>query len=503
MDVLLPALLYLGKYTMKAICLIIISVLLAGIFQGYSRATIYTAPADEESSPDFTVKVDGNDVFVYRARVSAYPENQVWPGYQRPLDQTEMASFCYFDIDKAVNVEIESKKKIDQVTIRPLSKNVRPVIDGDQITFTLTEPCQLAIEVNDRHHALHLFANPVEKNPISEATENVIYFGPGTHYPGIIEVKDDQTVYVAGGAVVHTLIRVRNMKNVTIRGRGVLDGTTFERGKGNIVKMERSENIKVEGVILRDPPDWTLTMFYSKNIEIDNVKIIGLWRYNADGIDIVNSNHVKVENSFVRAFDDCIALKGYNPTKNEQMNLHDIHVDNCVIWNDWGRAFEIGAETMTDTISRCSFRNSDVIHFVHLALDIQNGNRAHVFDIVYENIRIEDPITDRYFLGAPDSPEKLADTSMTRYLGFPIGIHVYEETFWSKDEKIGKVSDILFKDIHYTSEHLPQIVLSGYDAEHDVSDITFDNVTMNGKKIMNVSDGNIRVNEFVKELVFE
>ena len=485
---------------------IIISILLAGLFQGCSQVITYPGPAEEEASPDFTVKVDGKEVFVYRSRVSAYPENQVWPGYQRPLEQTELASFCYFDADKSVNVEIESKKKkIDQLVIRPLSKNIRPAISGNKITFTLTEPGQLAIEVNDRHHALHLFANAVEKNPAKETDENVIYFGPGIHRPGIIELKDNQTVYIAGGAVVHALIKAQNIKNATIKGRGILDGSTFERNAGNIIKIVNGDHITVEGVILRDSPEWTLTMFDSQNITVDDVKLIGLWRYNADGIDVVNSNHVKVENSFVRAFDDCIVLKGFKPGNGEQKNLHDIEVDNCVVWNDWGRAFEIGAETKADSIYRCSFRNSDIIHFVHIALDIQNGNRAHVYDIEYENIHIEDPITDRYFLGTPDSPEKLDpqlfETKWAPYLGLSIGIYVYKETFWSQDEKIGKVSNIRYKDIYYTSARSSRIVMNGYDAEHDVSDIIFDNVVINGKKMMNVSDANIQVNDFVKKII--
>ena len=487
---------------------IISCLLLAGIFQVYSQEISSPNLAEEEASSDFTVKVDGKEVFVYRARVSAFPENQVWPGYQRPVEQTELASFCSFDADKAVNVEIESKtKKIDQLVIRPLSKNIRPTIDGDKITLTLTPPCQLAVEVNDRHHALHLFANTVEKNPPKESDENVIYFGPGIHCPGIIELKDNQTLYVAGGAVVHGLINIQNVKNATVKGRGVLDGSSFGRDTGNIIKIVNSDNITVEGVILRDPPVWTLTMFDSQNIAVDNVKLIGLWRYNADGIDIVNSNHVKVKNSFVRAFDDCIALKGYKPGNGVQKNLHDIEVDNCVIWNDWGRAFEIGAETKADTICRCSFRNSDIIHFVHIALDIQNGNRAHVFDIEYENIHIEDPITDRYFLGPPDGPEKLdpklLETTWAPHLGHPIGIYVYEEKFWSQDDKIGKVSDVRYKNIHYTSARPTRIVISGYDAEHDISGVTFDNVTISGKKIMNVSEGNIHVNNHVKNIIFQ
>ena len=484
----------------------ILSLLLAGILSGCSQVVIYPEPEGEEVSPDFKVKVNGKAAFVYQARVSAYPENQVWPGYQRPVEQTEQASFCYFDTDHPVTVEIESKTKIDLLNIRPLSKNIQPTVNDHKITFTLTEPCQLAIEVNDQHQALHLFANAIERSPVKKSDNNMIYFGPGVHYPGIIDVKDNQSIYVAGGAVVHTIIKANNVKNVAIRGRGILDASSFQRGAGNIIQIENSENITVEGVILRDPPVWTLTMFDSQNITIDNVKLIGLWRYNADGIDIVNSNNVKVKNSFIRAFDDCIALKGLKRKNDIQRNLYDIDVDNCVIWNDWGRAIEIGAETVADSIYRCSFRNSDIIHFVHIAIDIQNGDRAHIFDIDYENIRIEDPITDNFFLGDPQNPENvdpfLIETSGSEVLGHLIWIYMNKGPY-SKDEKRGKVYDINYKDIHYTSAFTPQITFIGYNSKHEVSGITFDNVTINGKKIMNVYDGNIQLNDYVKDLNFK
>lgn len=490
----------------NGIFILAISILSAGISGGCSQIVTYPGPEGEEASPDFTVKVDGKEVFVYRARVSARPENQVWPGHQRPGEQTEQVSFCYFDADKAATVEVESKTKIDRLVVRPLSKKIRPTVDGHKISFTLTEPCQLAIEVNGRHHALHLFANETEKNPVKESDKNTIYFGPGIHHPGIIEVKDNQIVYIAGGAVVHAIIKTRNVKNAAVKGRGVLDASSFERSAGNCIRIENGENITVEGIILRDPPSWALTMYDSQNVTIDNVKLIGLWRYNADGIDIVNSNNVKVKSSFIRAFDDGIVLKGWKRGNGVQRNVHDIDVDNCIIWNDWGRAFEIGAETVADSIYRCSFRNSDVIHFVHIALGIQNGDRAHIFDIDYENIRIEDPITDGFFLGDPKNPGNvdpfLVETSGSGVLGHLVWIYLNKNPY-SKDDKRGKVYDINYKDIQYTSTYTPQITFIGYDAEHDVSDITFDNVTVNGKKIMNASDGNIQMNDYVKDLKFK
>ena len=495
---------------MKIKSLIIIYVLLSCLLSGCSQAVLYPGPEGEDVSPDFTVKVDGKEVFVYRARVSAYPENQVWPGYQRPIEQTEKASFCYFDVNKAVTVEIESKTKIDRLTIRPLMKNIQPAVDGGKITFQLSEPCQLAVEVNDYHKALHLFANAIEKKPVTKPDANTLYFGPGVHHPGVVEVKDNQTVYIAGGAVVHAVIKGQNVKNVTIKGRGILDGSSFDREAGNIIRIENGENITVEGVILRDPPFWTMRMDYTQNLTIDNIKLIGLWRYNTDGINIVNSHQVKITNSFIRAFDDCIVLRAANRANAVQYNVYDIDVDNCVLWNDWGRAIEIfesGLRPISDSIYRCTFRNCDIIHFVHIAFSIQNCDRAHIFDIHYDNIRIEDPFSENYFLGDPLHPEKvdsfLIANAGPHLLGHLFWIYLNKNFYSSGDIRGGKVFDINYKDIHYTSAQTPKISFTGYDDNHDISGITFDNVTVNGKKIKHVSDGIIQVNDYVKVLKFK
>ena len=47
-----------------------------------------------------------------------------------------------------------------------------------------------------------------------------------------------------------------------------------------------------------------------ENITVDNIKIIGQWRYNSDGINICASKNVTVKNSFIRSFDDCIITRG-------------------------------------------------------------------------------------------------------------------------------------------------------------------------------------------------
>ncbi len=55
---------------------------------------IYQAPAEEILYEGYTVRINGKEAPVYSARVSAYPLNQRWSGYQRPKYQTEFAGFC-------------------------------------------------------------------------------------------------------------------------------------------------------------------------------------------------------------------------------------------------------------------------------------------------------------------------------------------------------------------------------------------------------------------------
>ena len=53
---------------------------------------IYDVPDGEELSGLYTVRAGADVVPVRFCRVSAMPYNTVWPGHQRPLDQTEEAA---------------------------------------------------------------------------------------------------------------------------------------------------------------------------------------------------------------------------------------------------------------------------------------------------------------------------------------------------------------------------------------------------------------------------
>jgi hypothetical protein len=147
-------------------------VALAGIVttgQTAAPATIWVAPPSATLCEDYALRINGQPVPVYSCRVSGVPLNQVWPGYQRPVDQTELAAFAHWGMSGPVSVEIIPKRAFTNAVVRPASREVRPVMGGRTITFTFAKPGQVTVELDGPHHALHLFADPPkgDKNPLS------------------------------------------------------------------------------------------------------------------------------------------------------------------------------------------------------------------------------------------------------------------------------------------------------------------------------------------------
>ncbi len=323
-----------------------------------SSVMSYPAPEGEQPSDLYKLKINGTPVFVYEARVSARPENQAWPGYQRPLDQTELAGFAYWDMTGPVEIEIESKRPLEQVIVRPLALGIKPLVESNTISFTINDPAPVVVEINDFHGALHLFPSP-SMNPPPGDNPGVKYFGPGIHNAGRIVLKDNETVYIAGGAVVHGVINAENAQNIRVTGRGILDASSIERGaQKNMLWFEKCRDVLVSGIILRDPHVWAAKPTNCDGVRFENVKLIGCWRYNSDGLDFLDCRDVLVSKCFVRSFDDSIIVKSFGGGG----TIHDITVEDCVVWTDWGISLGITYETRTDSIRNVTFRNCDILH---------------------------------------------------------------------------------------------------------------------------------------------
>lgn len=461
-----------------------------------AKVVLYPGPDKEPKSNDFKMFVNDQPVFVYQARVSKYPINQEWPGYQRPMNQTEIASFAYFDFSGKIEVKIISDKPVKTLNIRPTPFGIKSSLNGNTITFSLSKPMQFVVEVNGYHNALHVFANPIETFKIKRDDPKVHYFGPGIHDAGRIKLKSDETLFIDGGAVVYGSVEGLNVSNIKIMGRGILDASKIGRTEArNMIFLREVRDAKISGIILRDPQEWAVRPQQCDNVDIDGVKLIGFWRYNADGIDMVNSRKVTISNCFIRAYDDNIVVKGLPAGYKDPLhrNVEDLKINNCVLWNDWGRALEIGAETVADTIKNISFTNCYIPRFTFIALDIQNGDKAWVKNVRFENIFVEEPILDSARMG--NKPEDI--TKMAKSIELKINGHYALKN----DSFPGNTSDIYFKNIHYNSQNPTFSNFLGFDKTHIINNIHIKDYFINEKKVTDQST--FKKNEFVKNIFVE
>lgn len=444
---------------------------------------------------NFDVTLNGEMCEVRECRVSAMPYNRPWPGKQRQYNQSESAGFISFCADEKVTIAVKSKKTFQKALIRPKSKNIFAEIRDDKVVFNLTKPGNYVLELDDPHNVLHIFFNPIKE--YKNAEKSTYYFGPGMHFPGIIYLRDNDSVYVDADAIVFGSINSLGAKNVKIFGGGVIDNSCEERITENCYenhtkgtfRIYNCENIEVSDIILTNSSTWAMSMFNCKNIKIDNVKIVGHWRYNTDGIDIVNSDNVIIQNSFIRSFDDTISIKAIY---DHEKPIENITVDNCVMWCGWGKNCEIGVETAGVEYKNITFKNCDLIHNSLAAMCISNGCYADIHDILFENINVELENEMNFVLQTEDSkcysPENKVTIPyliMNKNEQYAIRQKGAGGTIRKICDKLGNIHDVYYKNINVITEDKtikPCIIIESLKPEEKFNNFTFENICINGIK---------------------
>ncbi len=473
----------------------------------------HPVPAEEAPSQDYRVAVNGRPVITHPARVSAYPLNQIWPGYQRPIEQTELATFASWDMDGPAEVVIESARPVKSVRILPASSGVRAEAQGDTIRLTVARPGQFTVQVDGPHRVLHLFANAPERDIPDANDPQIRYFGPGVHSPGQIRLTSGQTVYLAEGAVVYGCLLAEDAEDIAVRGRGILDCSQIDRaGPAGTVqdRRDRAEvthgplvfvrcrRVVVEGIVVRDSNCWTAVAVACEDVWLRNLKLIGHWRYNADGVDFVNSRQCRLEDSFIRAFDDCVCFKGRNVSHGHTGNrepVGDIEVRRCVLWNDWGVAVKIGTETVASEIAGILIEDCDIIQATDTVFGIHNSDGADCHDIEFRDIRVEldnDPMRPVFQQRKDQVYEVPADDT---YVPSLVHLLIFKGMY-STDAERGQIHDIRFKNIAVTSRAMPPSRFVGLDADHTIRDVTFERLRVNGRLVDNGEDAGFQRNEF-------
>jgi hypothetical protein len=462
------------EFLLLAILFLSLTTLYAKAFDdSTSMVIVYPAIPGLTTSDVYSVKVNDQDIWTEKFRtnmdISKLPDWFIEP-YTKVQQEIHQTSFS---CNGRIHVSIHVPNAIKKVSIHPISRGIKPDVNENVLTFSIPGPDKLYIEIDDLP-PLFVFANPIENEKISADAPGVHYFGPGVHRPGYITLKDNETVYIAAGAIVYGGIRASGVHNIRVIGLGILDGA-FEFKQ--MVMVENCKDVLFEGVIIRNGDGWTNTLVNCEELHYNHVKVLSFGP-GGDGIDPLGSRHIVISNCFLRCTDDCIAIKA--PASDQVVN--DVVVaDNTMVGFAFSDGVTIGFETDAASLSNITVRNCDVILARggsrvegHSGFSIICDGPAVVDNVLYENIRVE------------KSEIKLFELQITDGTKYGVG-------------PPGNIKNITLKNISWT--HEGPIVLKGFDENHRVQMVTFDNCTVAGKPLRDIKSTIMQIGSFVDDVV--
>ena len=457
-----------------------------------TRLTLYEGPQTMTSSPAATVTANGYDLFVYDVMVN---HEHIWNANTQPTT----TPMTYFDFEGRVNIAVQMpglEQAVESAQVLPSALGIVPEVAEGTVRFAITEPGQYTVVFNGSvNKALHIFANPLETDVPDPDDPNVFYIGPGEWVMDAIALQDNQTLYLSGGAVLHSIISVANADNVRICGRGLIDGSDYpawnQAGSYSRVPIDlnHSKNITVEGIGIVNSNCWNLNSYSSKNVSINNVKIIS-GRQNGDGFTFQSCTNYVVTNSFARTWDDSLVLKNYSGS------TRGITFRNMQVWTDLAQSMEIGYETdkgltLDPEISDVLFEDITVLYNFHKpVISIHNSDDAFVHDITYRNILVENALMQ----GDNGYNNELIEMTL-------------QNSSWStvRDE-FGSIDGVLIDGLTVLNTldgKVPASRLSGQSEDNRITNVTLKNVSILGNSITDLKTMKLRTNEFCENITIE
>lgn len=319
----------------------------------------------------------------------------------------------------------------------------------------------------------------------------------GEYEVGTIRLRSHVTLSLEAGATVsparersayegeygpdgeRPFVRAEGVENVTVTGRGVVDGRGTEfhemdeplrghsgesdhhplianaphearqgedyldpsrgteewpRAKsefrpGPMFLFEDATNVRLEDVTLRDTPAWTISLHDCEETVVHGVTIDNHMRIpNCDGISIMDSRNVRISNCSIRSCDDSITI-GARPDSAGPTT--GVAVTNCTL-SSAACAIKFGSETH-GPIRDCVFENC-VIRNSNRGLGIQHRDGGDLENVLFSNIVVETGLLPGPWWG---KAEPIYVTSVPR----------------DEDTDLGRIRNVRFSNIVARSEN--------------------------------------------------
>lgn len=453
-----------------------------------ARVKVYDIPEGVARYGGAEVKIGETELPVYAVQVNV---SQSWTAnnYRRKEN-----GVCMFELDGSATVTVKPDVVIGYRSVmRPLSAKITPVADLEKNTLSLTfrSAGEFVLEINgDPYNAIHFFVSEYGDGQSDAYTgyRNVMLFEAGLHTAqndgrigsgNTISVAGDTLVYLADGAVVRGRFLAANASNIAVAGRGIIDGSAFERdaAKGSVtVPLEFNDcrNVLLKDFTVLDPAGWCVNFYFTQDSRIENIKIITS-RSNGDGISLQSCKNVTADGCFVRSWDDSLVVKNYPRWENRNIygETENIIFRNCTLWTDLAQSMELGYETVGERFCNITFENVTVLHAMHKAvMSIHNANNALIEDVTFRNITVEDGLYAAEYAGLFD-------------------FRILYSKEWSDQHTsptpLGEVTGVTAENIKVVSARKITGILggcyddrAGFESAHCVNGVTIRNVSLAG-----------------------
>lgn len=222
------------------------------------------------------------------------------------------------------------------------------------------------------------------------------------------------------------LITGANLENVTIEGRGVIDGqgdawwTEYKRlsklaegyaaagvtqppageeeqfrqaqlnrwPRPRLISLINCRNVAVRGISLRNSPSWTLHPVYCENVTIDGLTVDNPGDSpNTDGINPDSCRLVRISNCSISVGDDCITIKSGKGADGRKVGkpCEDIAITNCIMREGHGGVVigsEMSGGVRNVVVSNCVFDGTTA----GIRIKTGRGRGGVVENVSYSNI---------------------------------------------------------------------------------------------------------------------
>ncbi len=253
--------------------------------------------------------------------------------------------------------------------------------------------------------------------------------------PGRIDSGDGETQFRPGtweGRPVDCyagLITGLDVENVTVCGRGTLDGSAdftnwwnqayrdARPSRPKAVFLNRCKNVAVMGITVKNSPAWNLHPYFSQELRFYDLHIQSPANsHNTDGIDPESCRDVEIAGIWFSVGDDCIAVKSgtYADGVTYGRTCTDVRIHHCLMERGHGGVTvgsEIAAGVDRISITDCRFVETD--RGLRVKTRRGRGKDSYLRGIVFDRVRMEGVktafvINSFYFCGPDGKSEYVA-----------------------------------------------------------------------------------------------